>query len=156
MDESEYKKVYQSVNTLRCIFEKANLTRRYDREKIIRINIAEREAGGCTDPEAQQLCLELLELFRKNAIFSLKMPHIHGTLPHAKEIKIQCGGLNGLQQALTSKTPEITDIEPGIVIINNIHGLIQAAIKNFLTLDKLPFQKIVKSITAYEGRKRKR
>lgn len=149
MDESEYKEVYQSVNKLRCIFEKAILTRRYNCEKVIRINIAEREAAGCDDQTAQQQCHKLLRLLRKNATFSLKMTHIKGPLPHAKEIKIQCGGLNGLQHTLANSLSASINTA-------NIHGLIQVAIKNFLTLDELPFQEIVKSITAYEGRKRRK
>ena len=149
MDESEYKEVYQSVNKLRCVFEKAILTQRYNCEKVIRINIAEREAAGCDDQTAQQQCQRLLEMLRKNAAFSLKMTHIQGVLPHAKEMKIQCGGLNGLQQSL---------VDTGLpsVSTENIVGLIQAATKFFHILDELPFQEIVKSITAYEGRKRKK
>lgn len=149
MDESEYKEVYQSVNKLRCVFEKAILTGRYNCEKVIRINIAEREAAGCDDPDARQQCHKLLELLRKNAIFSLKITHIQSPLPHAKEMKIQCGGLNGLQHTLANSLSASINTA-------NIHSLIQVAIKNFLTLDELPFQEIVKSITAYEGRKKRK
>lgn len=149
MDEFEYKKIYQSVNKLPCVFEKAILTRRYNCEKAVHINIAEREATGCNDPAAQQQCHKLLELLRNKAAFSLKMTRVHSSLPHAKEIKIQCGGLNGLQQSLANTNSVSASTE-------NIVGLIQDATRNFQMLDKFPFQEIIKSITAYEGRKRKR
>ena len=155
MDESEYKEIYHSVNTICCIFEKAVLTRRYNCEKAIKINIAEREVVGCADPAAQKQCLKLLTLFRENAAFSLKMTSISGKLPHAKEIRIQCGGLNGLLKTLPDNATEKVNSRPSIIIIENIHGLVNIAANKYQELDKLPFQEIIKSVTAYMGRKKK-
>jgi len=155
MDESEYKEVYHSVNALRCVFEKAVLTGRYNCEKVIRINIAEREAVGCTDPGAQKQCLKLLNLFRENASFSIKMIHVSSKLPHAKEIRIQCGGLNGLQKTLADNSTEKVSSNPGLSGIVNIYALVNATTNEYRELEKLPFQEIIKSITAYSSRKKK-
>lgn len=155
MDESEYKEVYHSVNALCCVFEKAVLTHRYNCEKVSLINIAEREAIGCTDPEAQKQCLKLLGLFRENAAFSLKMTRIGGKLPHAREIRIQCGGLNGLQETLPDSSPEKANSKQKTTGVENIHGLVNTTANVYQGLDKLPFQEIIKSITAYTGRKKK-
>ena len=155
MDESEYKEVYHSVNALRCIFEKAVLTGRYNCEKASRTNIAEREAIGCTDPEAQKQCLKLLDLFRENAAFSLKMTRISGKLPHAREIRIQCGGLNGLLETLPDNFTKRVNSKLDTVSIENIYGLVNTTTNEYRELDRLPFQEIIKSITAYSGRRKK-
>jgi hypothetical protein len=149
VDEKEYKEVYHSVNSLKCAFEKATLTRRFACEKYIRINIAEREATSCSDPAAQEQCKQLLNLLHENSSFALQMPHSSSSLPHAKEIKVQCGGLQGLQLCLQG---------PGenTVIVENIHGLINNAISTYGKLENLPFNEIVKSIASFEGRKRRR
>ncbi len=155
MDESEYKKVYHSVNALGCVFEKAVLTGRYNCEKATRTYIAEREAVGCTEPTAQKQCLRLLNLFRENAAFSLKMTHISGKLPHAREIKIQCGGLNGLLAILPNNPTTKVNSRPATVGIGNIYSLINTIANEYQRLDRLPLQEIIKSITAYSGRKKK-
>lgn len=149
MDEQEFKEVYQSVNESRCVFEKAILTRRYGCDYLRKINIAEREAAGCQNPAALQQCQQLLQLLRRNAAFALKLTHISGPLPHAKEIKVQCGGILGLRQALGQPGNEST--EP-----INIHGCLRQALEAFGSLDELPYDEIVKSITHFEGRRRRR
>ncbi len=150
MDEDEYKELYHSVNTLRCAFEKAVLTRIFACEKLVKINIAEREAAGCTDPAAQRQCVELLERLRGSASFALGLTHVSGPLPHAKEVKAQCGGLMGLQE----HTPGAhSGPGPGV---ENIHGLIAQAIGEFGGLETFPYSDVVRTIAAYEGRKRRR
>lgn len=148
MDEDEYKDVYNSVNQLRCVFEKALLTRRFHCEKLQKINIAEREAVGCSDPVAQQQCDRLLGLLRKNAAFTLKLTHVNGPLPHAKEIRVQCGGILGLQQVLSPAT-----LTPSPLI--NIFQCIQQAQAEFHDLQQLPYQQITQAIAHFEGRRRR-
>lgn len=149
MDEEEYKDVYNSVNELRCVFEKAILTRRFQCEKLKRINIAEREAAGCCDPVAQHECDRLLKLLRKNSAFALGLTQVSGPLPHAREIKVQCGGILGLQQALTS-TPMVSTLQV------NIFQCVQQAKMEFNDLQGLPYQKITQAIAHFEGRRKRK
>lgn len=149
MDEKEYRDLYHSVNTTRCAFEKAVLTRRFGCSKLAKINIGDREAASCTDPEAQQDCMALLDLLRTNAAFVLKITHVSGSLPHAKEIRVQCGGLKGLTAAMYH--PD--DLGSGV---RDIYGLIKDAHQLFGDLEQLPFPEIIRSISLFQGRKRGR
>jgi hypothetical protein len=149
MDETEFREVYNSVNDQRCVFEKAVLTRMFACEKLIKVNIAEREAAGCTDRATQQQCGNLLELLRGNAAFALKLTHVSGPLPHAKELKVQCGGLTGLREI-------VAPAEAGQAGVQNIHGLIQAAKAQFGNLADLPYREIIKSVSMFEGRRKRR
>lgn len=147
MDEIAYRRTYRAVNQIACSFEKAVLTRRCQCEKALGLNIAEREAVGCSSDEARQGCDVLLDLLRRNAMFALKLTHVGGQLPHAKEMKVQCGGLLGVQAAVepkAAKSPEVA----------NVSGLVFRAAEKFGSLEALPFSDIVKFISAFEIRRR--
>ena len=148
MDENEYRDLYHSVNQLRCCFEKAILTRRFGCAKLVKINIADREAAACSDPDAQIECKTLLGLLRKNAAFTLKTASTHNALPHAKEIRAQCGGLAGLAHTLNAEDEPPTGVK-------DIHDCIQEAKINFGDLQQLPYTDIVKVIAHFEGRKKR-
>lgn len=148
MDETEYKALYDAVNTERCVFEKAMLTRRFGCDKVVRINIAEREAVGCSSVAALGVCEQLLKQLRQSAAFALKTAGGGGRLPHAKEIKVQCGGLLGLAAVLQAS-------DPTAPTANNVYGLINAAIAEFQSLERIPYGEIVRSIAHFQGRKKR-
>ena len=147
MDENAYRSAYDAANPLPCSFEKAILTRFCNCELARKINIAEREAVCCRSAGACADCGELHGLLRHNAMFTLKLIH-EGPLPHAKELKVQCGGLLGLQRALGVDAADQTRVD-------NVFGLVAAAQKKYGSLSELPYSEIVQSIAAYEGRRRK-
>jgi len=74
MDENEYRKIYNSVNQMRCPYEKALLSRKHNCECLVRFNIAEREAVGCTNQDSWQRCQRLLSLIREKAQFDPLAP----------------------------------------------------------------------------------
>lgn len=148
MNEDEYKGAYQAINERACPFEKAILSRQCGCQYAHRFQIADREATGCRSAVAQPICQDLLRLLRANAQFALGMATSPGALPHSKEMKVQVGGLLGLQQLLKD-APEVREVE-------NVYGLIKAARKSHGRLESLPFSRIVRSIVSYRGRRRTR
>jgi len=148
MDENEYRDIYHSVNSVRCCFEKAMLTRRFNCINLVKINIADREAAGCSNETAQATCKELRKLIRQNAAFALKCSDSGAQLPHAKEIKMQCGGITGLYHALhdTEEAPDGVD---------DIYTCIQDAIKTYKQLEDFPFIEIVRDIARFKGRRKR-
>jgi hypothetical protein len=137
MDEYEF-------NQCPCPFEKAILTSRCGCEKFQRLNIAEREAAACVSVSAQQQCVELLEQLYQNARFALQQSNLNSPLAHAKMMKLQCGGLQGLQSILKQRGN-----------INNINGLVKSLFTNFDDLKKIPYQEIVQFISHYQVRKKR-
>jgi hypothetical protein len=145
MDEQEFRRTYSSLNDTPCPFEKAILSGRCGCAKARKLNIAEREAVACRSRAAQERCLEMLDTLRHNAMFALKLTSIAGSLPHGKEIKVQCGGILGLRDTLF---PEHA-AQP---MVRDIHAVVTAAEARPGGLQALPFQEIVKSISAYQAR----
>ncbi len=145
LDENAYRQTYAQVNPLQCAFERALLRRCCGCEQVIRRNIAEREAAGCSDPAAQAQCAALKARLRHAAAFVLKLTDPEAPLPHAKELKLQCGGLLGLARLMDAG--ETTGVP-------NVYASVTAAVAKFGSLDTLPYQEILPSVRGYEPRRR--
>ncbi|MBT9611861.1 MAG: hypothetical protein IV108_01175 [Burkholderiales bacterium] len=147
LDENAYRNAYTEVNPLQCVFERAILCRCCGCEHAIKRNIAEREAAGCLNAPAHALCVELKKALRLAAAFTFKLAHPDEPLPHTKELKLQCGGLLGVERVLM---PEATGP------VANIFGILSAAAEQYGSLASLPYQEIVHAIHAYEPRPRRK
>lgn len=147
MDENEFLTTESSVNAQPCAFSKAILRRCCGCSHSQKLFIAEREVVACLSPGAWQRCRELLDLIRQNALFALRLTQIEGSLPHGKEIKVQCGGLQGLNHLLH---PEPT----GKPAVTDIHGLINEAVTRIGSLQAIPYSELVKAISRFQSRSR--
>jgi hypothetical protein len=167
MDEDQYRSTYKEMNPNRCYFEKLLLLRYGNCVEARKLFLAEREAYACNSESAQKQCLELLERLRSNARFALQITQVDGQLPHAKEIKVQVGGLFGLQQLLANENPTQTDIlldddakfgekAQQHAPIENILATINAAVAQFHDLDSIAYNEVVKSIINFKLPERKR
>ncbi|HEY9199837.1 MAG TPA: hypothetical protein VIR60_10760 [Gammaproteobacteria bacterium] len=148
MEEDEYRSTYAAVNERRCVLEKALNSRTVTCSHSERFYLADREAVGCKSDPAQRRCQELLTRMREGARFSLQMTHIGGPLPHNKEIKVQVGGLQGLQALLAPEQADSSTVE-------DVFGLLNAAELRFGALSAFPYQDMIKHITRYQGRSRR-
>ncbi len=149
MDEDHYRSTYSSVNQRRCYYEKAILTKRAHCSRANIFCLAERQGVACHSDVAQYQCKLLLIEMRLRSRFALGIPSIEGPLPHAKEIKVQLGGLLGMRLALE---PELAEETP----IADIHELVNGLTDRCGNLDALPYDEIVKSVAKFQGRKKRR
>ncbi|MDX2507104.1 MAG: hypothetical protein QNL62_21870 [Gammaproteobacteria bacterium] len=167
MDEDQYRSTYREMNPTRCYFEKLLLLRYGNCEQAKKLFLAEREAFACNSENAQKQCLQLLDRLRTNARFSLQITQVEGPLPHAKEIKVQVGGLFGLQQLLDNKNPTQTDVlldddakfgeqAQKHAPIQNIFATVNEAVALYRSLDSIPYNEVVKSIINFKLPERKR
>lgn len=145
LNESAYKATYDEKVRVSCPFEKAILCRCAECDQAHKFNIAEREAVACETPVARENCLTLHGLLHQNAAFALKLSHPGAPLPHAKEIKVQCGGLLGIQRLFD---PEANSVE-------NIHALVGEVQRRFGSMQDVPYQEVIKEVAAFEGRRRR-
>ena len=91
-------------------------------------------------------CEEVLEVLRGKATFALKLQQVDGPLPHAKELKVQCGGMLGVQESLTHEASELVD---------DIHQLLENAFAEYGSADTLPYSEVVRTITSFVPRKKR-
>ena len=141
MDDAAYRAALRAANHTHCVFEKALIMRRVTCELASRHALAERESVACTSPVARTNCETFLGLMRERAAFSLKLSRSDASIPHAIAMKLQCGGLAGLQHALLAKEPDV-------------HQLVAAAQRRWGSLLDLPWPEIVRVVVAWQGRRR--
>lgn len=145
MDEAAYRSARGEINRLPCVFEKALLARCAVCQLAEHHALAERVTISCTSPVARAECGRLAGLLREKSAFALRLTQPQRILPHAMMMKIQCGGLIGMQQALDADAPA-PDVQHLLRIAHERHGDLAA----------LPFSEIVKGVAAFQLRKRRR
>lgn len=147
MEEDEYKSTYKQLADVRCVFEKA-LTNNQARCSYSRhFWLADREGYACKREESSAKCAELLQNLRDNSRFSLKLKSVGNMLPHNMDIRVQAGGLLGLQEILLGEKP--------LARVTDVRTLVDAAISKYGNLEDLPYTEIVQSVARFEGRKRR-
>jgi len=110
--------------------------------------LADRHGVGCTDSVKQHQCVAFLGHLRKQTRFIFKI-NIDGPLPHNKEIKVQNGGMLGVQQLLLG--------DSGKQEVEDIAGLMEQSIELYGSIEEIPYNLIMPSVTSYQTRpKRKR
>ncbi|MBD3670734.1 MAG: hypothetical protein HUJ29_08160 [Gammaproteobacteria bacterium] len=149
MDENQYRDTYRSINETRCWFEKSINSRKCHCARMERFNLADREGVRCTNKEAQLRCHRLLEVMREKAMFALQMTRVEGPLPHAKEVKVQLGGMLGLQKTLY---PDMADAEE----VEDIQQIVSEAVARFGGIEDFPYEQIMQSIVHLQARPRRR
>jgi hypothetical protein len=149
LDQDAFRDTYNAVNERRCPYEKSILTGNCACSRAKRFCIAEREGVHCTADDAQARCLEFLEHLRSRARFAVKTTDGHSALPHAKAMRIQVGGLRGLAGVLgNGDQPDVREQQT----VDDVHGLLQTAIRRFGGFAELPFGQIIQQVAAYKGR----
>jgi hypothetical protein len=141
MDEMAFQAARQALTPSACVFAKAVLAGCGQCVLARRTAMAEREVITCGSEIAHINCNTLNNLFRERALFALRLPRHGEPIAHAKAMKLQCGGLRGLQHALESP-------------VADVHGLVQLAMRDGGSLLDLPWDQIVASISAWELRRR--
>ncbi|MES9956547.1 MAG: hypothetical protein ABW086_05810 [Sedimenticola sp.] len=149
MDQDVFHKTYREMNERACVFEKGNLSGMCRCSQAERFCLAEREGVHCKSDDAQERCIDFMELLRQHSRFALKSSDASEVLPHNKAMRIQIGGLRGVYLVTH-------DEEDAPVQIEDVRDLLEAAISKFGDLSKLPYQEIIKQVAAYKGRRRRR
>ena len=147
MDEPTFRHTRDSMSAHPCAFQNAMLAGACGCALAARRSIAEREAIDCASPPARDECEALRALLRRNSAFALKLTQIDAALPHAKEMKLQCGGLQGVERALAGAGASATAAD--------VHALVRAASAAFRGLQNLPYAEIVQAVAAHQIRRRR-
>ncbi len=144
MDEIAFMHALNTVNPNPCAFGKVILSRNCACSRVHIRHAAEREMVECSDELARIKCLALLDSLRQNSAFALKLTHVTPPLPHGPEMRVQIGGLQGLQREVDG-AEQVTDIV----------ALVAAAQQKFGSIENLPYSTIVQSVVSCVVRKKR-
>ena len=126
-----------------CVFAKALLARAASCELATRRALAERELVECTSPVARINCGTLAALLHERARFALRLPRPGQPLIHAQALRLQCGGLAGMQQALGAAS-------------RDVHRMVGLAHQRHGSLTELPWAAVVATVADWQPRRRHR
>ncbi|HEY0665667.1 MAG TPA: hypothetical protein VGD24_06355 [Gallionella sp.] len=138
MDETAYRQVLTTSIGRPCPFEKSILTCCAACVLAEKHNVAEREVVACGESESHALCVALRDALRHNFTFAVGRLHIDGPLPHAQEMRLQCGGLRGMQFTVD-----------GTNEVNDVSLLVRQARRKFGELADYPYSQIVHLAQVY-------
>jgi hypothetical protein len=142
MDETAYRQIYSDVVERPCSFEKAILASCGACGRSSRIQIAEREAVTCQTASSLSRCTSLHNSLRHSFAFALKKVLDDTPLPHAQEMRIQCGGLKGLQYVLDGNA-EVADVD----------AMLEFALQRWGELAEIPYSEVVHAAgVCFKGR----
>jgi len=145
MDEDNYRQVYNRINTAPCVFEKGILSLKSRCSYQHKFHLADRHCVGCTDTVMQLNCKAFLDHLRKQTRFVFKI-NIEGPLPHNKEIKVQNGGMLGMQKLLSEEDNDADQV------VEDIAGLMLKSIERYGSIEAVPYSQIMPSVTRYKTR----
>lgn len=131
----------ESINPSPCVFDQAILAGCVRCDLARRHALAEREVVACSFEVARANCTTLSRLFHERATFALRLPRPGAPMPHALVMRLQCGGMNGLQAALGRCSADV-------------HAMVQQAQASDASLLDLPWSDIVAAMLAWQPRRR--
>lgn len=127
---------------LGCVFSRALLARTAACECAQRRSLGEREVLECGVPVARTNCVLLMDLLRERARFALRLPVGATPLVHAQVLRLQCGGVEGLQRALGAGH-------------RDVHGLVALAQARHGSLTEIPWDTVVQALRDWAPRRRR-
>ncbi len=146
MEEDAFKSILQEVNERKCAFEKALLLRRFACSQSEMFYIANRRGCNCKNDLSAQRCQEVLQEIRQQSKFVLHLREIVLPLPHAHEIRVQIGGLLGLNKVIHNKVESTMDI----------NLLIEQTLEKYPNMQNFPFNHVVSEVQKVQSRRKKK
>lgn len=125
-----------------CVFAKALLARTASCELARRRSVGERELVQCSSVVARTNCLTLAALMHERARFALRLSSPGRPMMHAQAMRLHCGGLIALQQALGAQDADV-------------HAMVGAAHARHGSLTALPWEAMVRAIAQWQPRPRR-
>lgn len=147
MNENEYRAALESVNPNRCVFEKAVFTTLCECQFAHRFVIADRQGLNCRNIIKRHQCGELIAVIRKMSTFLMQQADTGQSLPHAKALRLQTGGLLGVQEAVFPSF----DTEK----INDVSSTVDAARSRFGEFKRIPADIVVRRVAGFSLRRRR-
>ncbi len=103
---------------------------------------------ACTSEGAHQQCARLFQRMKDVALPAFGVEDDLLSMPHSVLVKIQFGGLLGLQRLLDGSAAVSSEVK-------NIDGLIGRALEQYDSLEAIPCTAFVEDMTSYKLKRRR-
>jgi hypothetical protein len=134
------------MDEYKCAFSNTLITNQFGCEKAEQVTRRGGPDIACTSDPAHQRCEQLFQQMKAAALPEFGVEDDLLSMPHSVLVKIQHGGLLGLQRLL--------DTAAGSGDVKNIHALVDQTIGKYNDLDAVPYPALVQDMTSYKLRRR--
>ena len=131
----------------KCAFSNTLITKQFGCEKGEQVTRRGGPDIACTSEEAHLRCVKLFQKMKAAALPAFGVEDDLLSMPHSVLVKIQLGGLLGLQRLLSSGAADSAEVK-------NIHALVDQAVGQYESLDAVPCPALVEDMTSYKLRRR--
>ena len=132
----------------KCAFNNTLVTNQFGCEQGIQVTRRGGPDVACRSAAAHQRCEKLFQRVKQAALPAFGVEDDPLSMPHSVLVKIQHGGLLGLQRLLENGTD-------GSGAVTNIHNLIGRAMEKHGSLEAIPCQAFVGDMTSYKLKRRR-
>lgn len=115
----------------------------------IRAEAVTRRGGpdtACRNSESSRRCGRLFERLKAAALPAFGVEDDLESMPHSVLVKIQHGGLLGLQRALGG---------PSVDTVDDVDGIVEQALARYAAIEAVPCAEFVADMTSYRLRRRR-
>jgi len=131
----------------KCAFSNTLVTNQFGCEKAAQVTRRDGPDIVCASDESHQQCEKLFQRMKQAALPAFGVEDDLLSMPHSVLVKVQFGGLLGLQRLQGDSTNESA-------VVKNIHGLVGQAIGKHGGLDAIPCRAFVEDMTSYKLKRR--
>lgn len=129
----------------KCAFSQTLMGEQFGCRRALPITGRDGPEIGCDDEAAHRACAALRERLTDTALPALG--YAEGMeVPHSVPVKIQFGGLLGLQRLLGQDGPDR---------VEDIYALVDQAVSHFGRLDGVPYEQLIDAIAGYQLKRRR-
>lgn len=131
----------------KCAFSNTLMTNQFGCEKSEQVTRRGGPDIACTSDAAHQRCEKLFQQMKAAALPAFGVEDDLLSMPHSVLVKIQHGGLLGLQRLLESGAA-------GSAAVKNVHALVDQAVEKYNDLDAIPCPALVEDMTSFKLKRR--
>jgi hypothetical protein len=135
------------MGNFKCAFSGALIGKQYGCQYALEVTRREGPSIACTSDSMHQKCAVLLAEMKAAALPHFGYEDDLTQMPHSVLMKIQSGGLAGLQKHLQGTT--------SLAAVENIEQLVIEAEKRYADLSAVPFSKFTQDIVDFKLRRRR-
>lgn len=106
---------------------------------------------ACEDEQAHLTCARLLDCLKEVALPAFEVEDDLLSMPHSVMVKVQFGGLLGLQRLLHGASEGASAAGP----VQDIAGLVEGAVQVYQGLEDIPYPEVVPDITSFKLKRRR-
>lgn len=135
------------MKNYKCAFSGALMGKQYSCQNALEVTRREGPSIACTEENMQQKCTELLDHLKAAALPCFGYEDDLSQMPHSVMMKIQTGGLTGLQNHLQGT--------PGVLVVENVENLVVTAEQRYGDFNRIPYADFVQEIVDFKLRRRR-